>query len=70
MTIPITCLYISRQALGFDDPLSDNISANVIGLGLANAARFVLFRTLVFRSPLVEEPVRTPQREPESDPTH
>jgi putative flippase GtrA len=47
MLIPITCLSISR-GLGLDDPVSDNVSANVIGLGLANAARFFLFRTFVF----------------------
>lgn len=47
MLIPITCLSLSRS-LGLDDPLSDNISANVVGLGLANAARFFLFRTFVF----------------------
>lgn len=53
MTIPIACLWISRNGLGLDDPLSDNVSANVIGLLLANAARFVLFRTYVFqRKPL------------------
>jgi len=69
MLIPITCLFISRDVLGFDDPLSDNISANVIGLGLANAARFFLFRGLVFRRPLGEEPLRPSRREPESDPT-
>ncbi|QBR92018.1 GtrA family protein [Nocardioides euryhalodurans] len=48
MTIPITCLWLSRNGLGLDDPLSDNVSANVIGLLLANAARFVLFRQYVF----------------------
>jgi putative flippase GtrA len=53
MTIPIACLWISRSGLGLDDPLSDNVSANVIGLLLANAARFFLFRTYVFqRKPL------------------
>ena len=70
MLLPITCLWITRHLLGLEDPLSDNISANLIGLGLANAARFVLFRALVFRAPLEDEPIRTPQREPESDPTH
>jgi len=69
MLIPITCLFLSRDVLGFDDPLSDNISANVVGLGLANAARFFLFRGLVFRRPLADEPARS-QRIPESDPTH
>ncbi len=48
MAIPIACLWISRNALGLDDPFSDNIAANVIGLGLGNAARFVLTRQLVF----------------------
>ena len=46
MLIPIACLWISRNALGLDDPFSDNISANVIGLALGNAARFVLTRQL------------------------
>ncbi len=43
MLIPITCLLLSRNLLGFDDPVSDNISANVVGLLLANVARFFLF---------------------------
>jgi putative flippase GtrA len=48
MLIPMTCLWLSRNGLGLDDPISDNVSANVIGLALANAARFVLFRQVVF----------------------
>lgn len=48
MLIPLTCLWISRNLMGLDDPLSDNISANAVGLLLANAARFVLFRQFVF----------------------
>jgi putative flippase GtrA len=48
MLIPMTCLWISRNLMGLDDPLSDNISANAVGLLLANAARFVLFRQYVF----------------------
>ena len=51
MLIPMACLWVSRGALGLDDPLSDNIAANVIGLALANAARFFLFRVYVFRRP-------------------
>ena len=47
MLIPITCLWISR-GMGLDDPISDNISANVIGLAFGNAARFFLFREFVF----------------------
>ncbi len=49
MLIPMACLWISRNLIGVDDPISDNISANVIGLLLANTARFFLFREVVFR---------------------
>jgi putative flippase GtrA len=52
MLIPIGCLWFSRNVLGLDDPLSDNVAANVIGLFLAMVARFYLFRTLVFRRPV------------------
>jgi putative flippase GtrA len=52
MLIPIGCLAISRDVLGLDDPLSDNVSANVIGLVLGLVARFHLFRTYVFRRPI------------------
>ena len=52
MLIPIACLWVSRNVLGLDDPLSDNIAANVIGLFLGMVARFYLFRTLVFRRPV------------------
>ena len=48
MLIPMACLWISRNPLGLDDPVSDNVSANLIGLAMANAARFVLTRQLVF----------------------
>ncbi|MFM6848996.1 MAG: GtrA family protein [Terrabacter sp.] len=51
MSLPIACLVVSRDVLGLDDPLSDNISANVIGLVLGLGARFYLFRRFVFRRP-------------------
>lgn len=51
MLIPIAFLWISRNPLGLDDPVSDNIAANVVGLLFANAARFVLFRQFVFPHP-------------------
>jgi len=50
--IPIGCLAISRDVLGHDDPFSDNLSANVIGLVLGLTARFALFRTFVFKRPI------------------
>ena len=52
MLIPIGCLAVSRDVLGLDDPISDNVSANVIGLVLGLAARFMLFRTFVFKRPI------------------
>jgi putative flippase GtrA len=63
MLIPMACLWISRSGLGLDDPVSDNVSANVVGLALANAARFVLTRQLVFgvRDDLADEGAGTPR---------
>lgn len=52
MAFPVACLFVSRRVLGLDDPLSDNISANVIGLVLGLVARFLLFRRFVFRRPV------------------
>jgi putative flippase GtrA len=67
MALPIGCLAISRNALGLDDPVSDNISANVIGLFLGLVARFYLFRTFVFRRP-VHLPHLSLPHSPVSDP--
>jgi len=52
MLIPIACLWLSRNALGLVDPVSDNVAANVIGLFLGLIARFYLFRTYVFQRPV------------------
>ncbi len=48
MAIPVVCLAVSRYGLGLSDLWADNISANVIGLGLGTAARFWVFRRFVF----------------------
>lgn len=70
MTLPVGCLAISRGVLGLDDPVSDNIAANVIGLVLGVGARFYLFRTFVFKRPIHlteiyshEAPGRLPEAE-------
>lgn len=52
MLIPIACLWLSRNVVGLDDPWSDNVAANVVGLFLGLVARFYLFRRLVFRRPV------------------
>jgi len=41
-------LAFSRYVLGFDSALSDNISANVIGVGIGTLFRFWAYRTWVF----------------------
>jgi putative flippase GtrA len=51
MAIPLGCLAISRYALGRDDPVSDNVAANVVGLALGTAARFWAFRRFIFVTP-------------------
>jgi putative flippase GtrA len=48
MVIPVFCLAVSRYLLGLSDVWADNISANVIGLGVSTAARFWVFRRYVF----------------------
>jgi len=73
MLIPMACLLISRNVIGVDDPISDNLSANVLGLLFANTARFFLFRWLVFThpdrfrqstDPSMSDPVRPSARGP------
>jgi putative flippase GtrA len=46
--ITLIPLYISRNILGLDSLLADNISANVIGVGLALLFRFTASREWVF----------------------
>jgi len=48
MLISILCLWISHYALGLDNLLADNIAKNVIGLVLATAFRFLLYRYWVY----------------------
>ena len=48
--IPAICLGISRYLLGLDSALADNVSANVVGLALATATRWWLYRRVVFNN--------------------
>ena len=57
--LALMCLAISHYVLGFKSALADNVSANVIGLGLATAFRFWAYRTFVFNHGRV--PPRTGQ---------
>lgn len=63
--LQLLCLLVSREVLGLRDVVSDNVSANVVGMALATAFRFWAFRTFVFvPGRAVPEPVR-----PEGDGT-
>ncbi len=53
------CLAISHYALGLTSPLADNISGNVIGLGLGTLFRFWSYRRFVFTGAH-----RTPDEDP------
>ena len=48
---------VSHYVLGLRSAVADNVSANVVGVGLGTAFRFVAYRFWVFRSPPpVEDP--------------
>ena len=63
--IAIGCLGVSHYVLGFTSRFADNIAANVVGLALGAAFRFVVYRSWVFNPrralaepvPAVVEPV-------------
>ncbi|MGQ0625922.1 MAG: GtrA family protein [Sporichthyaceae bacterium] len=54
LVIALSCLGISHYLLNFTSPLADNISANVIGMGLGTIFRFWAYRRFVFTEPLAQ----------------
>ena len=48
MGIAVLCLTVSHDVLGFTSHLADNISGNVVGIGLGTLFRFWAYRTFVF----------------------
>ena len=48
MLVTLATLWFTHYVLGFDSLLADNISANVIGLGLGTLVRFALYRWWVW----------------------
>jgi putative flippase GtrA len=48
MGIAVGCLWVSHYALGLTSALADNVAANLVGLGLGTAFRYIAYRTLVF----------------------
>ena len=53
MGIAGVTLAISRYVFGFDSLLADNVSANIIGVGLGTLFRFWSYRKWVFPAPKV-----------------
>ncbi len=47
--IPMTCLWVTRNAIGWDSALADNVSANVVGAVLGMLFRFWAFHRFVFK---------------------
>lgn len=64
MAIPLACLSFTRYVLRLDDPVADNVSANVVGLGLGTLARFWALRRFIFLSPAHVERRRAGERLP------
>ncbi|MGI9197265.1 MAG: GtrA family protein [Candidatus Nanopelagicales bacterium] len=56
MMIALACLWFSHYALGLDSALANNISANVIGLGLGTLFRFWSYRKWVFPEIPADDP--------------
>jgi putative flippase GtrA len=46
--IQILTIVVANDVLGFTGPVADNISGNVVGMGLATIFRFFTFRRFVF----------------------
>jgi hypothetical protein len=47
--IPMACLWITRNVIGWDSVLADNVSANLVGAFLGMLCRFWAFRRFVFK---------------------
>lgn len=63
MGVAVSCLWVSHSLLGFQSLLADNIAANIVGLGLGTAVRFVLYRWWVWRP---GSPMATSSIDPET----
>lgn len=47
---PIICLWISHYLLDFTSQLADNISANIIGVGIGTLLRYFGYSKIVFKA--------------------
>lgn len=51
LLISTGCLYVSHYVLGFRSQFADNISGNIVGIGLGNIFRYFAYRYVVFNGP-------------------
>src|SRR3954452_2960602 len=65
--IAVVCLAVSHDLLGFHSRLADNISGNVIGVGLGTLFRFWAYRTFVFTE-FIDPEGRDRAEDPEAEP--
>lgn len=56
LAISVAILVLTHDVLGWTSRLADNLSANVVGLGVATAFRFWAYRTFVFGAPPLTVP--------------
>jgi putative flippase GtrA len=59
LMISLGCLWFSHYALGFTSLLADNISGNVVGVGLGTLFRFWAYRKWVFPEEVVMLPMES-----------
>lgn len=52
--LQLGCLWLSHDLIGWRSAIADNLSANVVGMGMATALRFWGFKRFVFPSPTLE----------------
>lgn len=48
LLIALACLWVSHYVLGFTSAIADNISGNVVGVGLGNIFRYTMYRFVIF----------------------
>ena len=64
LLISTACLYVSHYVLGFRSQFADNISGNIVGIGLGNIFRYFAYRYVVFNGP--SSHAGAPRTEPEN----
>jgi putative flippase GtrA len=67
MGIAVACLAISHDVLGFTSNLADNVSGNIIGIGLGTLFRFWAYRRFVFTE-FIDPEGRDRAEDPEAEP--